>query len=39
LACYGTDVKPTKDRQRRQVYEAREVIAIFTALDRQLASS
>jgi len=32
-------LKPTKDRQRRQVYEAREVIAIFTALDRQLASA
>lgn len=31
-------LKPTKDRQRRQVYEAREVIAIFTALERQLAS-
>jgi Fic family protein len=32
-------LKPTKDRQRRQVYEAREVIAIFTALERQLASA
>jgi Fic family protein len=32
-------LKPTKDRQRRQVYEAREVIAIFTALERQLARS
>jgi Fic family protein len=31
-------LKPTKDRQRKQVYEAREVIAIFTALERQLAS-
>ncbi len=32
-------LKPTKDRQRKQIYEAREVIAIFTALERQLASA
>lgn len=31
-------LKPTMNRQRRQVYEAREVIAAFTSLERQLAS-
>jgi len=31
-------LKPTLDRRRRQVYEAREAIAAFTSLERQLAS-
>lgn len=34
----ATILKPTMNRQRRQVYEAREVIGTFTSLERQLAS-